>query len=307
MAPTFFTRRDCVSDVKNSTFGVSYKWMDGELIEVHRLETPVGTITQHMGKDPTYGSNWRKKHYIESLEDYRVVQYAVENTVFRKHPEAVAQRKRDLGEDGVILSRLDRSPYQKLLIELARPERFLVDLFTDPGPVVELMEAMERRFCEEFPLVLDSEADVVWLPDNVTSDMTPPQAFEKYCMPLYEKIHRACREAGKILLVHMDGRVDALKELIGQAAFDVVDSLSFPEMNGDVPIEETAKLWPQKVVCPNFPSSFSKKPREEIESLLERTLGGFGKDKPTMLQISEDIPLDAYDHVLPVLTSYFNR
>jgi len=44
-----------------------------------------------------------------------------------------------------VLGRLDRCPFQKLLIELAGPERFLLDLSDAPELVNGLIEAMDAR------------------------------------------------------------------------------------------------------------------------------------------------------------------
>jgi len=55
---------------------------DGESVEMRTLETPVGIVTQRMRKDPSYGSDWIQKHYIESVDDYNVMAYVAQNTVF---------------------------------------------------------------------------------------------------------------------------------------------------------------------------------------------------------------------------------
>ncbi len=306
LSPPDHLREESFSKINNASFSVGYKWINGELIEIHRIETPVGIVTQHKATDPSYGSKWIRKYYIENREDYKTVQYIVENTVFRSRANNTAQSKRDLGDDGVILSRIDRSPYQKMLLELVKPEKFLIDLYIDPEPGIELMEVIGNRVFEQFSMALESDADVMWLTDNVTSDMTPPDVFAKYCMPFYEKCYSACRETGKPVLIHLDGRLSALKNLIAQSTFDVIDSFTLPEINGDVPIPEAISAWPDKVICPNFPSSFSTKSKKEIEALLDRIFSEFGEKKPFMIQISEDIPLESYDHLLPILSSFFN-
>jgi len=59
----------------------------------------------------------------------------------------------------VVLGRVDRSPYQKLLIELAGPERFLIDLYTESDPVVGLIELMSELMDEQVRLAIESEAE----------------------------------------------------------------------------------------------------------------------------------------------------
>jgi uroporphyrinogen-III decarboxylase len=164
------------------------------------------------------------------------------------------------------------------------------------------MEVMEARLDEQVQKAMESSADVIWSPDNVTSDMTPPRLYETHCLPFYQKYHGMCRGAGKIYSVHMDGKLAALKELIARSLFDVIDSFSLIEVGGDLSILEAKSAWPDKVLCPNLPASICLRPPEEIRAYLKTISAEFG-DKPFMLQISEDIPLDSYENVLPALTS----
>lgn len=304
VSPPYFARYECLSEVQHSNFSISYYWDSDELVEVHKYETPVGDVSQHVAKEPGYGSYYRKKHYITENEDYKIVQYIVENTIFRQCSDSLSRRKKELGEDGVIFSRLDRSPYQKLLIELARPEKFLVDLHTTPRLVEPLLEVLGHRLEEQFRMALDSEAEIIWAPDNITSDMTPPGNFEKYLVPFYNTFGRACEKADKVFAVHMDGKLKGLKELISKTRIHVIESFSLPEVGGNIPIPEIDKIFSDKVVCPNFPSSISGYSKNEIKGYLWNMFSEFGKDKPFMLQISEDIPAPHVSHVLETLNEF---
>jgi hypothetical protein len=102
----------------------------------------------------------------------------------------------------------------------------------------------------------------------------------------------------------MDGRTAALKNLIAQCPIDVIESFSFAEMAGDMPVKDAKEVWPGKVLCPNFPASLCEKSKQEIENFLDRVVVEF-EDAPFMIQISEDIPLDSYYNILPVLCGYF--
>lgn len=307
LAPPWHIQTGYVSEVKGVSLSINIAWENGERVEIRSYETPVGIISQRTVKDPAYGSDWIKKHYIESKEDYKVMQYVVENSIFRKQENTILQKIEDLGGDGVVLGRVDRSPYQKLLIELVGPEKFLLDLYTDPEPVLELMEVMDARMDEQFELALESKANIVWQPDNIIADLTPPDAFKKFCLPFYERHGKQCRDASKVYAVHMDGRLNGIKELIAQSPIDVIESFSFAEMSGDVTISEAKSIWPDKVICPNFPATLCEKPKQEIERYLANVMTEFGKDKPFMLQISEDIPIKSYSYVLPILCGFMNN
>jgi hypothetical protein len=300
LAPPWHLQAGYLSEVTGCSFSMHMDWYQGNLVETRTYETPPGCISQQIVKDPSFGSDWIKKHYVQSIQDYQVMCHIVENTVFVPRKEAIAQRIKDLGEDGVVLGRIDRVPYQKLLIELTGPERLFLDLADHPGQVNELIDVMETRMEEQFRLALESDAEVIWQPDNVTSDMTPPSYFRKYCLPIYQKRGLACREAGKVYAVHMDGRLAGIKQLIAQTPIDVIESFSLAEMAGDVSVEETALCWPGKVICPNFPASLAEHAPAEIAAYIEKLKASFA-GRPFMLQFSEDIPISSYEKVLPVL------
>jgi hypothetical protein len=157
---------------------------------------------------------------------------------------------------------------------------------------------------EQFKMALESEAEIIWAPDNITSDMTPPYSFEKYVAPIYNKFGKQCEEADKVFAVHMDGKLNALKEHISKTHINVIESFSFPEVGGDLSIAEVKEAFPDKVVCPNFPSPLSRKSKDEIKNYLRNIFLEFGENKPFMIEISEDIPSEYYGHVLSTLSEF---
>lgn len=307
LAPPWHFYPGFISEVKGAELTVKYIWDRDKLIERRSYETPVGVIYQDVSQYIGAGSEHISKYYISCLEDYKVMQYLVENTVFRKNEAAIRLKITDLGADGVVLGRVDRCPYQKLLIELAGAQQFLMDLYTDPEPILALMDAMDRKMDEAFALVLESDAAVIWQPDNVTSDMTPPDSFRKYCLPFYQKHAKQTQAAGKPYIVHMDGRVKALKDLINEANFNGIESLSFPEIGGDLTLTEARAAFPGKVIIPNFPANLCSQTAPEIAAYLENLLLEAGDGVPFMLQVSEDIPVDQWQRVLSVLCQVIHK
>jgi len=301
LAPPWHILPGYVSEVKGADLQVRFSWESGQMVQTRTYETPVGSVFQESTQDANYGSDWTRKHFIRSIEDYKILQYIVENTVFRRNDQSLRARMADLGNDGVVLGRLDRSPYQKLLMELAGPEQFFDDMDTEPGPVIELMEAMARRMDEGFEMFLKTGVEVAWQPDNISCDMTPPDSFRKYCVPFYQRRGRQLREAGIPYVVHMDGRLNALKSLIAVSEFDAVESFSLPMIGNDMTLAEAWQAWPDKVILPNFPSPLCLENDRKIEIFLQELFDQVGNDRPFMLQVSEDLPASEWQRVLPVL------
>ena len=305
LAPPWHVAPGYLSEVKGAEFSVRFVYEEGRMVEERRYSTRVGDISQQVVKDPSNGSDWIRKPYLTETEDYKVMQFLVENSVLEPHQKCLKRMKDDLGEDGVVIGRLDRSPFQKLLIELSDPQIFLMEYMTEPGVIETLLEMLEERESQQVDMALDMPVDAIWQPDNVTCDLTPPNIFEKYCAPFYRKQGAKLRDANKIYLIHLDGRLAPLATAIAGSVFDVVESFSFAEMGNNLSEVDALKFWPDKVLCPNFPSTLSGKTREEITAFCESKMQAFGH-RPFMLQVSEDIPLDAYAHVLASLTSFFS-
>ena len=306
LAPPWHNYSGYISEVKNVDLDIKYVWEQGHLYERRTCKTPFGEVYAEIGQSAGAGSEHIRRYYIKNLEDYKILQYIVENTVIKSNENTILQKKHDLGEDGVLLGRLDRSPYQKLLIELAGAEKFLVDLYTDPDPVLELMHAMETKMDELFDFAAASSADVIWQPENVTSDMTPPDNFEKFCMPFYNKRGKILRQVGKPYVFHLDGKIKAIKDHLNHTDFDVIESMSLPQIGGDYTFNEARNAFPGKAILPNFPSNLCCESDETIEQYL-RKFKAEVQDAPCMLQISEDIPKEQTQRILTLICNVFGE
>jgi len=291
-----------LSEIAGAEFRVDYGWDHGVLVERRAYVTPVGEVWQEISYDDAgIGSERIRKYYITERQDYRILEYLVEHTVLRKNEAELISRMRDLGEDGVLFGRLDRSPYQKCLIELAGPERFLIDLHTDPEPVQALLDALLQKQEQAWMMALESPVELFWQPDNITAEMTPPEAFRDYCKPLYQKRAEEAGQAGKRFLVHMDGRLRALATVIQECGIHVLESFSLPDIGGDLALSEAQSSLPATVIVPNIPATWFHLSDEEVQLRLRNLLTKATRDTPLMLQLSEDFPNTEWQRVIPLL------
>ena len=289
-----------LSEVRNADLSSRYFYKNGALYEQRSYHTPIGDVSAEIGKSVGQGSEHIAKHYIRKPEDYRVMEYIVRNTVLSPNIELYRRTAHELGGDGVVMGRMDRTPYQKLLIELVGAERFLMDLFDENEIVEELLDSMGKRYREQVDMAMDSDAEIIWIPDNVTVDMTPPENYEKYLMPHYQYCVKCAKQAGKLVVAHYDGKIRPLSKYINEIGFNAVESVSDPMISGDMTFSEAVAAFPAKVILPNFPSNLSQAPKETIRdyigNLMEQARG-----IPLMLQISEDLADNSYERVIPII------
>ena len=277
---------------------ISYRWEKGKQIERRALTIDGQTLWSDLERDDAgAGSEHIIKHYIEKPEDYGILAKLLKKVVLADNGKLLAAHQRDLGEDGVVVARLDRSAYQKMLIELAGPETFFCDLAEDDGTIEEVLMLIQERELEAAERTFASKAEVVWLPDNVTCDMTPPRRFAHYCLPYYQKLMTWSRETGKPLLVHFDGKIKRLQEHIRASGITAIDSFSLPEMGGDMTLAEGREAFPGIGLLVNFPATFSYKSEAEIVAWTQAFTREAMTCQPAMLQISEDLPVSEWQKV----------
>ena len=234
----------------------------------HRTySTPVGSIYLDERREPGSGEwhglrgwkdvlPWQTERLIKQPEDYEVLKYVVEHTEYIPDYFPIEQAKDWLGEDGLVVDILPHQPMQMLMIDWIGSEegRFFIHHAKYPDLVENLYRAISKSREPMYEIAAKSPADIVWCGDNIDGVLVNPRLFEKYFMPEYEKMAKICHEHGKLLAVHMDGRVGVLKGLIAKTPIDIIEALHPPPM-GDLPIGEALSLWKDKVIWMGFPGS----------------------------------------------------
>ncbi len=285
----------------------------GQVVVRKTYSTPVGSIYLDEKRDAGIGKwhgqqswmaigPWQTERLIKEPEDYKVLKYVVENTEFTADYFPIEQAMDWLGDDGVVMDALPHSPMQMLMIDWIGSEglRFFHHHADYPDLVEDLYQTISR--CREpmYEIAAKSPAPITLCGDNVDAFLASPKLFRKYFMPEYEKQAKVLHEHGKLMAVHMDGRVGALKDLIAETPIDIVEALHPPPM-GDLPIGEALSLWKDKAIWVGFPGSVyalgSETTKQHALGLL-RDLGA--GDRVTVAMSTEN--LVSNEHIL-LLTS----
>jgi hypothetical protein len=240
----------------------------GRAVVRRTYSTPVGSIYEDELREPGTGhwkgtrswkghQPWITDRLLKGPADYKVLKYIVEHTEYVADYFGVEQAMEWLGEDGFVLDQLPHSPMQMLMIFWLGSEegRFFYHLADYPDLVEELYQAVSKArepLYEE--IAAKSPAPVSFCGDNIDGVLANPKLFARYFMPEYEKQAKPLHRAGKLMAVHMDGRLKNLKELIGKTPIDIIEAIHPPPM-GDLSIHEALAAWPDKVLWIGFPSS----------------------------------------------------
>jgi len=276
--------------------------------EVTTLHTPRGSLTRRSSFDPTYGSRWIKKHYVEDLEDYGILNSYLRDCSIYRDLGQFEKDEEELGEDGYPLVALERTPYQQLRIEWVGLENLTRHLRKKPEVVEETLSLLGQRMEDIFKVVLDSPVEFVDFPDNITAPLLGPERFKRYCLPYYNELAQKLKEEGqeKAVFVHMDGDLKPLWELIADSGVDGIDSLSPPPDN-DTPLDKAVQMWPNKAFFVNFPSSVHLEEPEKIRCRTRELLEAAGNTGRLQIQFSENVPPTVWRKSLPVIAGEIEK
>jgi hypothetical protein len=231
------------------------------------FKTPVGTISHVEKRGPGTGqwhSNrswqdvtpWQTERAIKGPDDYKVLNYMYQNLEIKPDYFPLEQAKDWLGEDGMVWDWVPHQGLQLLMIDWVGSEggRFFVHHARYPDLVEESFQAIAKAYEPLWEIASGSPSDFFLLADNIDAVLVNPRLFQKYFIPEWKKCCDKMHAAGKLVGVHCDGRMAALKDLVPKTDIDVIEALHVPPM-GDLPLSEALKLWPDKVIWTGFPGS----------------------------------------------------
>ena len=266
--------------------------------------TPLGIVSEkvqiRLDLSPNK-SQWITEYMIKSTSDYPIVKFIIENTSFHSDYDSFLEVQKELGDDGIVVAVAQKSPMQKMLYELMGVERFSIDAYENPKEFKKLAELIEWKDDEMYKIIANSPAELVIAGENLSGDVVSGRLFKEYSVPFYNKQARLLHEKGKVYGVHMDGRLNCIKDLIKETEIDLTESFTLPEGGGDLTLEEARELWKDKIIWANFPACLCHKNKEKIKEFVIQlsrkvTLGdGF------LLEISEDLPPVLWQKVLTVI------
>ncbi len=272
------------SRTKNVEHGHDSWTEEGQKFERYTMRTPVGEISA------TSREGWHAKYFLETAEDYRVMQYVAENTeIFRQH-EAFAQAEQEHGEHCIVHAGLGRSPIQTVLVDYAGLENFGWHVAELEEEIGALCEALLRNLRRAAEITAEGPGRYVSVLENFTADTMGPERFRRYHLPVYEELFPMLQAAGKIVGTHFDGRLASCKEAIAGSPIDLLESLT-PPPEGDLTLAEARAAWPDKLFWSNINLETYELPPDRIRAtVLEAVRQAAPDGRRLAFEVSEDLP-----------------
>jgi uroporphyrinogen-III decarboxylase len=253
------------------------------------MKTEWGTVTQVAHTETGYGSAWTKEHWVKTPADYAVIEQMTRHTVIEPDLQGFRAAREQAGDHGVALAWMSRTPFQRLWIENTGMERLAFDLMDAPAAVEACLDAFMEQSREIIRITAQSEANLVWVPDNITGEMTGPPIFRKYLAPYYRAVCDGLLPAGKLPCCHMDGMLRQIADCIAETDLPVMEALT-PPPDGNFSVAEARDRWPEKALWLNFPSSIHLAGDGEIERVTRELVAQNAGRPGFLVGITENIP-----------------
>lgn len=269
------------------------------------LITPEGNLKEERVYVPNMdGVTAIRKHFVEEPDDYRILTSYLRDTIVYEDLISIQEIIKAMGDDGLPLVHLPRTPYQQLWVEWVCIEDFALHLADRPEYLegcIELLGDIQRRTLEiTYQAAGRVEIPFVDFPDNITAPVIGETYFRQYCLPYYNKAAEIMGEKGIPIYVHMDGDLKPLWGAISKSMVKGLDSFS-PVPDNDTRVTEAAAMWPDKRLLVNFPSSVHLSDTETIYRQAQQILKEGGHTGRLWIQVSENIPPGAWEKSYPAI------
>jgi len=273
------------------------------------LHTPEGKLSE-VWVDAAVAAHVHE-HFIKAPADYKILLALLRDQHYTPEAQSWLAAWNEIGDDGLPHTSIGRTAYQALWVEWVNPVDLAAHMTDEPALMEEVFAAMNADMAKAFAaaceVVRQAPVPYLLLPDNITAPMIGESNFRKYCMPMYLKLREMLDEIGSDIpvAVHTDGDLRPLWKAFAESRVGWFDSLSPPPDN-DTSVADALREWPGAGVGINFPSSVHLKSEREIYETTMEILAQGGRSNRLQIQISEDMPPNAWKKSFPQIVRGIN-
>ena len=253
------------------------------------MHTPAGELVEERFISPALGSSAIHDHFVREPADYGVLLAFMRDAVVVEAHAPVRQIAEQLGDDGLPLVNIGRTPYQQLWVEWVSLLDLSYHLVDCPDVVHACMDEMGRIMRDVFEVVRTAPIDFVNFADNITAPAIGLRTFVDTCVPYYDELADMLADRDIPVFVHMDGDLKPLAAAIADSRVRGIDSFSPPPDN-DTPVDEALERWPEMRLLVNYPSSVHLRGPDAIYERAMSILEEGGRQGRLQIQISENVP-----------------
>jgi hypothetical protein len=271
------------------------------------FNTPLGSL--HTIKEVTEITYWTHKRLFSKKEDYKIINFLINDIIVQSDNDSIYEALKMLGEDVFIRGDLGYEPLQSLITgDFFTIDQFCIEWMENRDEILELYKSLVQLKRKIYKIAAASPLFYFDYGGNLIPEVTSPDDYVKYFKPNYEEAAETLHNKGKILGCHYDANLKTHKDLIAGTPLDVIEAFT-PYPDTDITMSEARKIFKDKVLWINFPSSVHLKQKSEIAEVTSKIIDDAG---PTglIIGITEDVPQnrwqESYMTIMQTIDKKFN-
>jgi uroporphyrinogen-III decarboxylase len=273
------------------------EWNEGHK-KYKEIKTAIGSVRECWEYIPGSFSEGPIEHFLKSEADLPIMIHIYENTRFESDYDFANTRKQQVGDQGVVLCYLPKSPFMHLLALEAGVVPLTMIAMMDPDALQNLLDVMKKAFDQAAQIAIDSPAEVLMIPENLSSEMVGPEFFEMYMRDYQEEWTTKIREAGKYSFIHIDGTLAGLLKEEASVGFSVLEALT-PHPVGDLKFEDLADFVgdSKSIIWGGIPGVYftANTSEEEFERHVKHVISIMVKEPRYVLGVADQVPPDGLE------------
>ena len=262
------------------------------------IVTPAGTVRECWEYIPTSFSEGPIEHFMKSEQDIPAMKFIYENTRFEPDYDFARKRLEQVGDQGVVLCYLPKSPFMHLLALEAGVMAVTMAAFMMPAEFQDLLATMKKAFDQAAQIAVDSPAEVLMIPENLSSEMVGPDFFQLYMYDYQTEWTDKIKKAGKYSFIHIDGTLGGLLKQEAAVGFTVLEALT-PYPVGDLRIGELSEVAgdSKSILWGGLPGVYftASVSDGEFERHVKEVLAVMVQEPRYVLGVADQVPPDALE------------
>jgi hypothetical protein len=216
------------------------EWREGKQ-RYRQVRTPKGTLRECWTWLDESFCEAPTEHLLKTTADLSAYQFLHANSRYEPDYAFAQLRLRQVGDLGVVLAYLPKSPLMQLVALDAGIAAVVEMLGEDPGLFEETMAVVKGSHDCAAKLAVDSPAEVLMIPENLSAEVVGRALFHRFLKPYQSEWAARIRAAGKFSCIHMDGSIKGLIREEFQVGLTFVEALT-PAPTGDLDVAEWASF-----------------------------------------------------------------
>jgi hypothetical protein len=273
-------------------------WSNGHR-RYRKIFTPKGNLQECWEYLPGSFTEGPIEHLVKSKKDLAALCYMYKNTEWEEDYDFAWQRMEQIGDQGILLCYTPKSPFMHLVVYDAGIMAVTFAEMNAPDEFAETLNVMDQSFNQAARIVVDSPAEAVMIPENLSAELIGPNYFEKYMRDYQEKWIKEIKKTEKFSFIHMDGTLKGLLAQETSTGIDVLEALT-PAPVGDLAIDQWAEFANNHgtILWGGIPGSYFTPAigDDEFDDHIKTVLSVMRRDPRYVLGVADQVPPDALEY-----------